>query len=128
MKHRAMTHSQNRVAAMREVLKGHDFSRAKIRIELRRDLAPEVGSQNPRIFARCALPLAIMISLTHFRSARGATWYVIVAGLGGEPDYQQRFTAAAKDLDRILQRSQRVGACLHPERRAIYRGPIARAH
>jgi len=32
-----------------------------------------------------------------------ATYYVIVAGLGGEPDYEQRFTAAAKDLDRIFK-------------------------
>jgi len=31
-----------------------------------------------------------------------ATYYVVVAGLGGEADYEQRFTAAAKDLDRIL--------------------------
>jgi hypothetical protein len=35
--------------------------------------------------------------------ARAATYYVIVAGLGGEPDYEQRFTAAAKDLDRIFK-------------------------
>jgi len=28
---------------------------------------------------------------------------VVVAGLGGEPDYEQRFTAAAKDLDRIFK-------------------------
>jgi len=34
--------------------------------------------------------------------ARAATYYVIVAGLGGEPDYDQRFTAAANDLDRIF--------------------------
>jgi hypothetical protein len=34
--------------------------------------------------------------------ARAATYYVIVAGLGGEPDYEQRFTAAAKDLNRIF--------------------------
>jgi hypothetical protein len=34
--------------------------------------------------------------------ARAATYYVIVAGLGGEPDYEQRFTAAAKDLQRIF--------------------------
>jgi hypothetical protein len=34
--------------------------------------------------------------------ARAVTYYVIVAGLGGEPDYEQRFTAAAKDLDRIF--------------------------
>ncbi|HEY3627194.1 MAG TPA: hypothetical protein VGL00_12950 [Terracidiphilus sp.] len=35
--------------------------------------------------------------------ARAATYYVIVAGLGGEPDYDQRFTAAAKDLDRAFK-------------------------
>jgi hypothetical protein len=34
---------------------------------------------------------------------RAATYYVIVAGLGGEPDYEQRFTAAADDLDRIFK-------------------------
>jgi hypothetical protein len=33
----------------------------------------------------------------------GAVYYVTVAGLGGEPDYEQRFTAAAKDLDRIFK-------------------------
>jgi hypothetical protein len=32
-----------------------------------------------------------------------ATYYVIVAGLGGEPDYEQRFVAAANDLDRIFR-------------------------
>ena len=35
--------------------------------------------------------------------ARAATWFVIVSGLGGEPDYEQRFTAAADDLDRIFR-------------------------
>lgn len=35
--------------------------------------------------------------------AHGATYTVIVAGLGGEPDYEQRFTAAAKDLDRAFR-------------------------
>ena len=34
--------------------------------------------------------------------ARAATYYVIVAGLGGEPYYEQRFTSAANDLDRIF--------------------------
>jgi hypothetical protein len=37
--------------------------------------------------------------------ARGAVYYVTVAGLGGEPDYDQRFTAAAKDLDKIFKAS-----------------------
>lgn len=37
--------------------------------------------------------------------ARAATYYVVVAGLGGEPDYEQRFTAAAKDLDKLFKSS-----------------------
>jgi hypothetical protein len=37
--------------------------------------------------------------------ARTATYYVVVAGLGGEPDYSQRFIAAAIDLDRIFKGS-----------------------
>lgn len=32
-----------------------------------------------------------------------STYYVVVAGLGGEPDYEQRFTAAAKDLEKVFK-------------------------
>jgi hypothetical protein len=32
-----------------------------------------------------------------------SVYYVTVAGLGGEPDYEQRFTAAAKDLDKVYK-------------------------
>jgi hypothetical protein len=46
--------------------------------------------------------LAAIFCLLGLR-AHAATYYVIVAGLGGEPDYEQRFTAAAKDLDRIFK-------------------------
>jgi hypothetical protein len=42
--------------------------------------------------------------------ARAASYYVVVAGLGGESDYEQRFTAAAKDLDKIFKAS---GATAH---------------
>jgi hypothetical protein len=34
---------------------------------------------------------------------RAAVYYVTVAGLGGEPDYEQRFTAAAKDMDKVFK-------------------------
>lgn len=34
---------------------------------------------------------------------RAATYFVVVAGLGGEADYEQRFKAAAIDLDRIFR-------------------------
>src|SRR5215472_8260350 len=45
------------------------------------------------LLATCALAL----------QTRAASYYVVVAGLGGEPDYEQRFTSAAKDLDRIFK-------------------------
>ena len=34
-----------------------------------------------------------------------ATHYVTVAGLGGETDYETRFVAMAKDIDKILRGS-----------------------
>jgi hypothetical protein len=37
--------------------------------------------------------------------AQAAVYYVTVAGLVGEPDYEQRFTAPAKDLDKVLKSS-----------------------
>src|ERR1700674_2197288 len=37
------------------------------------------------------------------RSAQAAPYYFTVAGLGGEPEYEQRFTALAKDLDKIFK-------------------------
>jgi hypothetical protein len=36
-------------------------------------------------------------------TAWGATYYITVAGLGGEPDYEQRFSANAMDLDKTLK-------------------------
>jgi hypothetical protein len=50
-----------------------------------------------------ALLLAIACALA--LPARAASFYVVVAGLGGEPDYEQSFTAAAKDLDRVFKTS-----------------------
>jgi hypothetical protein len=36
---------------------------------------------------------------------RASVYYVTVAGLGGEPDYQQRFTANANELDKVFKGS-----------------------
>jgi hypothetical protein len=59
-------------------------------------VAPEVG---------CGLKLAVGI-LTAAALARGAAvHYVTVAGLGGEPDYEQRFTSLAKEVDKLVQGS-----------------------
>jgi hypothetical protein len=50
---------------------------------------------------RKALMLALILALSAHTYA--ATYYVVVAGLGGEPDYEQRFTAAANDLDKVFK-------------------------
>lgn len=52
---------------------------------------------------KCALVMAVMCAIA--AQARAASYYVIVAGLGGEPDYVQRFTADANELDRIFKAS-----------------------
>ncbi|HEY6903678.1 MAG TPA: hypothetical protein VI216_05185, partial [Candidatus Acidoferrales bacterium] len=44
-------------------------------------------------FLLCAIP------------ARASVYYVTVAGLGGEPDYEQEFKSLATDLDRLLKAS-----------------------
>jgi hypothetical protein len=38
--------------------------------------------------------------------ARASVYYVTVAGLGGEPDYDQRFTGLASDLDKLFKASE----------------------
>src|SRR4051812_50075284 len=38
-------------------------------------------------------------------SARAATFYVTISGLGGEPDYEQRFKMWAEDIDGSLKKA-----------------------
>ncbi len=49
------------------------------------------------------MPFLLALSLAFIAQAHAATYYVVVAGLGGEPDYEQRFTAAANDLDKTFK-------------------------
>ena len=44
-----------------------------------------------------------LIGLLLAAPARASVFYVTVEGLVGEPDYEQRFTTAAKDLDKLLK-------------------------
>ncbi len=55
------------------------------------------------LVASCQLGLVLVAGAAH-----AATFYVTVAGLGGEPDYEQRFTGNATDLDKIYKST--VGA------------------
>ena len=49
------------------------------------------------------MPFLLALSLAFIAQVHAATYYVVVAGLGGEPDYEQRFTAAANDLDKAFK-------------------------
>jgi hypothetical protein len=53
--------------------------------------------------------ISLMSVLLAAGSARASVYYVTVAGLGGEPDYEQRFTATAKDLDKLFKASGDAG-------------------
>lgn len=46
-----------------------------------------------------------LLALLLVLPARAATYYVTVAGLGGEPDYVQRYTADAQALGKLFQQS-----------------------
>jgi len=46
--------------------------------------------------------LALLLTLGMCLRAQAATFYVTIAGLGAEPDYEQRFTANAKELDKVF--------------------------
>jgi hypothetical protein len=49
------------------------------------------------------ISLLLALSSVFAVQTHAATYYVVVAGLGGEPDYEQRFTAAANDLDKTFK-------------------------
>jgi len=57
------------------------------------------------IWRECALLIAICFASAGLsvRSAQAAPYFVTVAGLGGEPDYEQRFAGLAKDLDKLFK-------------------------
>ena len=52
---------------------------------------------------RLGILLCMSLLLIAGRPARADTYFLTVAGLGGEPDYEQRFTELATDLDRIFK-------------------------
>jgi hypothetical protein len=63
------------------------------------DSAPEVGDR----LKHAGFVLALALGLAAALPGRGATYYVTVAGLGGEPEYDRQFTALAQDLEKIFR-------------------------
>jgi hypothetical protein len=73
-------------------LKPRIFAYANVRAKARTYL-------RSKDFLRSLFACALIVAAP----AWAATYYVTVAGLGGEPDYEQRFTANAMDLDKIFK-------------------------
>jgi hypothetical protein len=48
---------------------------------------------------------ATVLLLSSALGVNAATYYVTIAGLGGEPEYEQRFQGWAHDIDRLLKAS-----------------------
>ena len=55
--------------------------------------------------ARKGWPLFLTLFFVTALSAPAATFYVTISGLGGEPDYEQRFKMWADDIDSSLKRA-----------------------
>jgi len=55
--------------------------------------------------AVASLLRASSILISTLAIANAATFYVTVAGLGGEADYEQRFTSQAQEIDKLLHAS-----------------------
>jgi hypothetical protein len=45
----------------------------------------------------------LLASVAILSAQTGSTYFLIVAGLGGEPDYEQRFTSYASDLEKTVR-------------------------
>src|ERR1700722_1673884 len=47
----------------------------------------------------------LAVGLLAIGSLHASTFYVTVSGLGGEPDYEQRFASQAQEIDKLLHAS-----------------------
>lgn len=55
------------------------------------------------LFSRVAQAFSLCLLLCATPLLHATTFYVTVAGLGGEPEYEQRFSGWAKDIDKLLK-------------------------
>src|SRR5947207_1584801 len=66
-------------------------------------LAAAEPSRPARIRRCSAIGLQACAFVLFASGLHATTFYVTVAGLGGEPDYEQRFSGWAKDIDKALK-------------------------
>ncbi|HEX5322157.1 MAG TPA: hypothetical protein VFW40_00125 [Capsulimonadaceae bacterium] len=66
-------------------------------------IATEMGCRMKPVAHALLRAASILVSTLGLLNA--TTFYVTVAGLGGEPDYEQRFTSQAQEIDKMLHGS-----------------------
>ena len=61
--------------------------------------------------------MRVLLLLAAAMAAPGATWYVTVAGLGGDPLFDQRFNGLAQELDKLVRTTpdSKVTTLMGPE-------------
>jgi hypothetical protein len=63
-------------------------------------------SETKKLFAFIRVHSRLITLLLFAVTARADTFYLTIAGLGGEPEYEQRFTGWAKDIDKLLKTAE----------------------
>ncbi len=53
-----------------------------------------------------ARPTMLLLILSFIPALHANTFYLTIAGLGGEPEYDQRFTGWAKDIEKLLKAAE----------------------
>ena len=67
--------------------------------------AAEVGRRMKVAHALLRAASTLVSALGLISALQAATFYVTVAGLGGEPDYEQRFASEAQEIDKLVHAS-----------------------
>src|SRR5690349_20487518 len=67
--------------------------------------APRLGQMHKYLLAKWSRPLACLGAQLLLAAAplHATTFYLTVAGLGGEPDYETRFHMLADETDKLLK-------------------------
>lgn len=62
-----------------------------------------MGSGQQTVWAAACLISLSLFTTPALRAQAGSTYFLIVGGLGGEPDYEQRFSSYVSDLEKICR-------------------------
>jgi hypothetical protein len=77
--------------------------RIETRLDVRRAKNVEMSLDAADTSVRATRYLRLLLILGVSVTLHAATFYVTVAGLGGEPEYEQRFASQAQEIDKLIR-------------------------